>query len=107
MLRRIISMLFATRDSGKSAWQHGAVWAIGVAAALIVCAPLVRTQTAPATPSASAPVPRHDISGIWIPARGPGDGIGGRGARDFPEDGRPEHQLPYTAMALEKMKTYK
>jgi hypothetical protein len=107
MPRRIISMLFASRDCGESMWQRSAVWAIGVAAMLMVCAPEVRTQTASTASSAGAPAPRHDISGIWTPARGPGDGIGGRGARDFPEDGTPEHQLPYTAMALEKMKTYK
>jgi len=49
-----------------------------------------------------APVPKHDISGTWTPARGEGDGIQGTGARDMPEDGKPEHQLPYTAAAREK-----
>jgi len=29
------------------------------------------------------------------------------GARDMPEDGRPEHQLPYTPLAREKMKDYR
>jgi hypothetical protein len=82
------------------------LWAMAVAAGAVsmVWAPQVSTQTAPGS---GGPAPRRDISGTWTPARGPGDGIGGRGARDFPEDGRPEHQLPYTPMALEKMKTYK
>jgi hypothetical protein len=58
-------------------------------------------QPAPTAPP--APAPRHDISGTWTPARGPGDGIGGTGARDMPEDGKPEHQLPYTPAGLKKL----
>ena len=87
-----------------------AAWPIAVLVALIICAPLSPAQTAPAQASkgaAPSPAPRHDISGTWAPARGPGDGIGGRGARDMPEDGKPEHQLPYTPLALEKMKSYR
>ena len=48
----------------------------------------------------------HDIAGIWTPTV-EGAGIGGAGAVDMPEDGRPEHQLPYTALAREKMKAYR
>jgi hypothetical protein len=33
--------------------------------------------------------PRHDISGTWEPARGPGDGIQANGPRDMPYDGKP------------------
>src|SRR5260370_38594309 len=81
---------------------------LGVVAALIVCSPLSHAQTAQATASKTpAPAPRHDISGTWTPARGEGDGIQGTGARDMPEDGKPEHQLPYTALAREKMKDYR
>src|SRR5690242_14739898 len=76
-----------------------AAWIAGVVGALIIVSPLCGAQT--------APVPRHDISGTWTPARGEGDGIGGQGARDMPEDGKPEHQLPYTPLALEKMKDYR
>src|SRR5258708_3699031 len=76
-----------------------AAWTIGVVAALIIGSPLAQAQPAPA--------PRHDISGTWTPARGEGDGIQGTGARDLPEDGKPEHQLPYTALAREKMKDYR
>jgi hypothetical protein len=83
-----------------------AVGTMGALAALIVCAPLSLAQSAQASGGA-APAPRHDISGTWTPARGPGDGIGGTGARDMPEDGKPEHRLPYTPLALEKMKAYK
>ena len=105
MSTRIGSMFVGTDE--KSWLTRGAAWAIGVAAALILWAPHVRTQTATAQQSGSGPAPRRDISGVWTPARGPGDGIGGQGARDMPEDGKPEHQLPYTPMALEKMKSYR
>jgi hypothetical protein len=77
-----------------------AAWTIAVFAVLIAGSSLSSGQT-------PAPAPRHDISGIWTPARGEGDGIQGQGAKDMPEDGKPEHQLPYTPLALEKMKDYR
>src|SRR2546425_7124318 len=49
--------------------------AITVAALLTVPSP-GRAQTAQ-----PAPAPRHDISGIWDPANGRGDGIMGTGAK--------------------------
>jgi hypothetical protein len=85
-----------------------AAWTIGVVAAFIMCSPLSRGQTAQVKASSGTEsVPRHDISGTWTPARGEGDGIGGQGARDMPEDGKPEHQLLYTPLAREKMKNYR
>ena len=54
-----------------------------------------------------APAPRRDISGIWTPANSPGDGIGGTGAKNMPEDGKPEHQLPYTPLGLETLAKHK
>src|SRR6202521_5532270 len=87
-----------------------AVWTMTVVAALIICSPPSPGQTAQTNASsaaAPAPAPRHDISGTWTPARGEGDGIQGQGARDMPEDGKPEHRLPYTPLALEKMKNYR
>ncbi len=38
-----------------------------------------RPVTAPVTGQTAAPTPRHDISGIWEPANGPGDGIQANG----------------------------
>jgi hypothetical protein len=85
-----------------------AAWTIGVVVAFIVCSPLSRGQNAQAKASTgAAPAPRHDISGTWSPAGGEGAGIQGTGAKDMPEDGKPEHQLPYTPLALEKMKDYR
>jgi len=46
------------------------------------------------------PAPRRDLSGIWEPARGPGDAIGAQGAKSYPDTGRPEHQLPFTTEGL-------
>jgi len=53
------------------------------------------------------PAPHHDISGIWEPARGPGDGIQANGPRDMPYDGKPEHDPPYTPSGLETLKSHK
>jgi hypothetical protein len=53
------------------------------------------------------PAPRHDISGIWEPARGPGDGIQANGPRDMPYDGKPEHDPPYTTLGREALKSHK
>ena len=51
-----------------------------------------------------APAPRHDISGTWDPGNG---GVQPLGAGAIPEDGKPEHQLPYTAEGLAKLKLTK
>src|SRR5947209_2341416 len=53
------------------------------------------------------PAPRHDISGTWEPARGPGDGIMSWGPRDMPYDGAPEHNPPYTALGWERQHAHK
>src|SRR5258708_33753822 len=46
----------------------------------------------------SASAPRHDISGIWEPepAHDPIRVLGVLGASAMPEEGKPEHQPPYT-----------
>ncbi len=74
------------------------------AIAVLMFSPLGRAQNARPAP---APAPRHDISGIWDPANGRGDGIMGTGAKAMPEDGKPEHQLPYTPLGLETLKRTK
>lgn len=52
------------------------------------------TPKVQAATSASAPF--HDISGTWEPLNGPGDGIQPYGVKAMPNDGKPEHELPYT-----------
>jgi hypothetical protein len=56
----------------------------------------------PAMPAAqaNAPAPKRDIAGTWDPGNG---GIQPMGPRDMPEDGAPEHQLPYTAAGRAKL----
>jgi hypothetical protein len=60
-----------------------------------------RTIDAAAKDQKSAPAPRHDLSGTWAPANGPLDGGGFAGAKNMPEDGKPEHRLPFTPLGLE------
>jgi hypothetical protein len=55
----------------------------------------------------SAPAPRHDLSGVWDPALGPSEGIQQLGAKAMPEDGKPEHRLPYTPLGLQTLNSHK
>ena len=100
--------------------------------AMLIISPLARTQTAPpksgdannqnaapATPAdvddwghpviaptksqKPAPAPRHDISGIWDPGIDPIRVIGVLGASAMPEDGKPQHQLPFTPLGRETL----
>ena len=59
--------------------------------------------TAPMKGQKSAPAPRHDISGIWDPGIDPIQVIGVLGASAMPEDGKPEHELPYTPLGREAL----
>ena len=61
-------------------------------------------QQAAATDQKAAPVPRHDISGAWDPGN---NGTQPLGPRNMPEDGKPEHQVPYTPLGLEVLNTHK
>jgi hypothetical protein len=47
-----------------------------------------------------APAPRRDISGSWDPGL---TGIGMLGAKAMPDDGKPEHQPPFTALGREML----
>jgi hypothetical protein len=58
-------------------------------------------------PPAAAPAPIRDISGTWVPARGPADGIQAYGVSAMPNDGLPQHQLPYTPYGLETYQSHK
>jgi len=64
-----------------------------------------RPMTTPAKDRKAAPTPRHDISGIWDSGDGSGTQI--LGAKAFPEDGKPEHRLPYTPQGQEALKRTK
>jgi hypothetical protein len=44
----------------------------------------------------SGPPPKRDLTGVWEPAKDAGAGVSFDGAREFPVDGNPEHEPPYT-----------
>ena len=62
-----------------------------------------RPITAPVGVRRAAPAPRHDISGIWDPGINPILVLGVNGASAMPDDGKPEHELPYTPLGREAL----
>lgn len=52
------------------------------------------------------PAPKHDISGMWGVLGGQA-GIQAGGVQAEPNDGKPEHQLPYTPYGLKVYKEHK
>ena len=70
---------------------------------------LVFHQTARSQQSdaGTAPAPRHDISGTWIPANGSKDGVQANGVKAMPADGKPEHTLPFTPYGLKVFQSHK
>jgi hypothetical protein len=71
-------------------------------------AALAQQSSAPkAKKAAPAPAARHDISGIWGPALAPGSGIQANGVFSMPEDGKPEHVPPYSALGLKTLQAHK
>jgi hypothetical protein len=102
--------------------------AIALIAGLTSFSAILPAQTAPANPAGeanqekwnnvplrksayagkkSAPAPLRDLSGIWDAATSAGVGLEDQGAPAMPEDGKPEHQIPFTALGLEKFKLTK
>ena len=84
--------------------------AIAIVAVIVSTFP-ANSQTAPNGRQAvstkdqtAAPAPRHDISGTWDPGN---DGIQPLGPRAMPEDGKPEHQIPYTPLGLETLNAHR
>jgi hypothetical protein len=51
--------------------------------------------------------PVRDLTGIWEPTPGYRDGVQATGARNYPADGKPEHELPFTPLGLETWKSHK
>jgi hypothetical protein len=66
-----------------------------------------QSETAKDQKATTAPAPPHDISGTWEPANGPLDGIQPKGVKAMPNDGKPEHQLPYTPYGLKTYNSHK
>ncbi len=58
--------------------------------------------------SRPGPAPRRDLSGTWVLAKGSMmDVIQARGVQAVPNDGEPEHALPYTPYGLELYESHK
>jgi hypothetical protein len=55
----------------------------------------------------SGPAPRRDLSGTWAPVGGTSIGIQAGGVQAMPNDGRPEHALPYTPYGLEVYESHR
>lgn len=93
---------FSLRRNGSFRPAHSVA-----AFALLVVAGLIPGPASCQTMRADAAAPHHDISGTWEPANSPGDGIQPIGAKAMPNDGKPEHQLPYTPLGLATLKSHK
>jgi hypothetical protein len=64
----------------------------------------LRPVAVPVKGQKSDPAPKRDLSGIWDP----GDaGIQALGPAMMPDDGKPQHQPPYTPLGLEMLKETK
>ncbi len=83
----------APRESGKNIHRDG--WD------RIVPAPPKTPTTTP------GPAPVHDLSGIWEPIPGYRDGVFATGPKQYPSDGKPEHELPFTPEGLKAWKSHK
>jgi hypothetical protein len=55
----------------------------------------------------SDPAPVRDLSGIWEPTPGYRDGVFATGPKQYPSDGKPEHELPFTAEGEKEWKSHK
>jgi len=55
----------------------------------------------------SGPAPAHDLTGIWEPIPGYRDGVFATGPKQYPSDGKPEHELPFTPAGEKAWKSHK
>jgi hypothetical protein len=58
------------------------------------------------TKVATGPAPKHNISGLWG-TEAPNSAVQAGGVQAMPNDGKPEHQLPFTPYGLKLYKTHK
>ncbi len=76
---------------------------------IVACACLVPVSLAYAQRDAPVPAdtPRRSLAGTWAPAGGTNLGIQASGVQAMPNDGAPEHELPYTPYGLEVYSSHK
>ncbi len=81
---------------------------VGLTVSGIASAQSGQQPSAQAAESPTAgPAPRRDLSGTWMPAGGTFVGIQAGGVQAMPNDGRPEHALPYTPYGLEVYESHR
>jgi hypothetical protein len=80
---------------------------VGLVAILTLCSALARTARQSLSVGNQTAAPRRDISGTWTPANGPGGAIQAGGVAAMPNDGKPEHALPYTPYGLQTYQSHK
>jgi hypothetical protein len=56
---------------------------------------------------ASDPAPIRELTGIWEPTPGFRDGVFSNGPKQYPADGKPEHELPFTPLGMKTWKEHK
>ncbi len=56
---------------------------------------------------APASAPKRDLTGVWEPAAGPSAGVQATGSGQYPSDGKPEHELPFTPLGRETFMAHK
>ena len=61
----------------------------------------------PDAPKTQNSAPVRDLTGIWEPTPGYRDGVQASGARNYPSDGKAEHELPFTPLGLQTWKSHK
>jgi hypothetical protein len=81
----------APRESGKNVHRDG--WD--------------RVVPGPVKGQNSDPAPVRDLSGIWEPTPGYRDGVFATGPKQYPSDGKPEHNLPFTPEGEKAWKEHK
>jgi hypothetical protein len=61
----------------------------------------------PSEGATTDPAPIRDLSGVWEPTPGFRDGVFSSGAKQYPADGKPEHELPFTPLGLKTWKEHR
>src|SRR5438552_2060603 len=64
-------------------------------------------RVVPDAPKTQNSAPVRDLTGIWEPTPGYRDGVQATGARNYPADEKPEHELPFTPLGFETWKSHK
>ena len=85
---------------------------VAMAVAALNASPTASAQDTPQSAAADGdsqpgPAPRRDISGTWAPAGNIREAIQARGVQAMPNDGAPEHALPYTAYGREVYESHR